>query len=724
MNKKILQFEFKDNIWKFYLSLMISFLVCFVFRLTVYTVYLQENRLTFSQLSQETTKINLNHLSNYGYLFLCFYGIAIYLGLTMFSYLHKEDKLLLYNSMPVKKVSVLVTKYFVGVSYILLCYVVAIISVYLLDSFVYPEYTKISIEFIMMCMTYFLRFIFLYTLFMFVNILLGNGIYTIFGVGCLLLMPVTLLMNLNKYIGVPYRMNRLNGLENYYYSLFLDQSANQYLVSSTYGVLSLILLLLTSLMLLYGIWLLQRRKIERVHHTIIFEKGEFYCRQIILYTFLSFFLLIMKDMVSSRVPLFLFVSLIFVLITFVLEIIIKGGIPNIKIKILFLQPMLAIFLFFGTVLLAKSNIFVNTYMSDQSIPSIDEVRYVACSVKDEGDSLYSSTRDYVYVEKEDIQNILQLHTELIAMENINEGDLDHSYDKGLFSFSYMLMDGTVTSSFYYGNSNFIMGDQLASGIAKIHSDQDYTKNLILFMKEVVSREDVDVKEGTILYDTGNGEEEDLIHYPYREYQWGQETAITDTTIPIETSELYQKDANGFLDAYFNYSDFDTLDLLAYETEEGIYDALYLKSDSILLRLNDVYKTYYSFSFGVTPIYQETYDSMKQMINKTGVDVALYTIYAIDDTTRNEIADLFKESNRNFNDQYVNSVDTYLQNNSLYQLDVTTSNYEEVYDKFIVPNYRVTKERLEDDRVFVLYDPRYQNIRFCIVTDPGIFDIAQ
>lgn len=747
MNKKMIRFEIKDNIWKWFLSLAVSLLAGIVLRLTMYVGDLVGKGISFYDFINSDVTLSLNYLTDYSVVFLIFYGIAIYFGLTMFSYLHKEEKLILYHSMPAKKENILMTKYFVGIGYLLVSYLITLFTVYGVDKLIYPDYTRISLEYVLMCLTYFLRFVLVYTVCLLANIIVGNAIYTFFGTGILLALPYMVIRILQDYMEVPYVLSKTGGIQNVYATLFLDTRGSQYLSASKYGILILELSVLIGGLLFYSVWLLKRRKVERVNHTIAFAKGEKYIRQIILFTFLSgtviFFMYGWNRTISV-----LFIGLIYIVFVLVVEVLLKGGIFNIRIKTMALHLILSVLIFGGTIFIAKSNLLVNTYMSEQYIPDFEDVRFVALEVRFD--------RDYVFSQEEDVENIIELHKRVIDSEEINTFQNANEMFFSLTSFSYMLRNGEVVTSYYYvpehleDNNN----SEIANRISAINEDVDYAEKLIAFVQGELSNENAHFDGRQISY--GELDTNDLDKYPYREYQ------VEEQAVEMEMKDR-AIDPYSFLQWNTSYfEDFANIELPNSSGDDNTLSSLYLAAQGISISLDDKFYSLYHIPLLITPDYEKTYGTMQEMIAENGQEVSLYNIYMLDAATRELMIEILLESdwsisndvegsacNNNFTfwnlygawedkmntanletendnadvpiERYDGnaSLDSYMKESGIDSLEITTKNYENVYDKIIVPNYKVTKEMIMENEMCLLYDVYNDVYRFCTITDEEI-----
>ncbi len=256
MNSNIFKKEFKREIYSLYVFLFIMLAYVFLTRSIIYTNVYDG----------------------------MYYGTSLFIGIMLitmliagniptviFNYLCSKEKLDLINSLPIKRKDMFNIKYFIGILYFTIPYVVGIIITLVLDYFKYPIPIQFSTEFLLLIIKYYLISIVIYTITTLciimtskvLNGLILSGIFiaSILSIPYVFLFISTTNMYINYYTYISFEEIL------YFKDLYSELYTNQQYIMQIGAILIFLLALYFLLIYLY-----KNRKVENVGDTLIFEK--------------------------------------------------------------------------------------------------------------------------------------------------------------------------------------------------------------------------------------------------------------------------------------------------------------------------------------------------------------------------------------------------------------------------------------------------------------------
>ncbi len=317
----ILKKEFKREIWIMYVTMF------FLMFSSIFIRLIQINNF------DETFYTN-NEYTSYQIPFLITGVLAIVISTILFKYLHNKEQLDLEHSLPISRKNLFIVKYFKGILYFAIPYLTTIITLMIIDKLIYPEVSILSLELILFFIKYLLLIIFVYTVFVFANILSGMSVYSVV-IGVLLLTIIPIFSSVAR---MQYSIGDLPLLVNYFnfnqvISIYLLQDINTNYYSILHYILIIIILLLFNLIIYYlSLNLYLKRKSENVVVPVAFNKLKYLLNIFVILSF-SFIIAFPFLELGRTKSIGMILSIIVInILTIIYELILNSGYKKLKLK--------------------------------------------------------------------------------------------------------------------------------------------------------------------------------------------------------------------------------------------------------------------------------------------------------------------------------------------------------------------------------------------------------
>lgn len=258
MNKKIFFNEFKREIYLMIIALVIMLLVLLMTRTVIYDEY-YSGKIIFFQII-EITRI-----------------FAFVLPFILFSYTSSKEKLDLINALPITRIEMFKTKYFIGLLYFTTPFLITLVTTLVMDSIFYPIPIDFSLNFVLMIVKYYFEYVLFYSISMFACMLTGfqatRVAFAIFISILFLLILGGVFVPILNYIQpyMHFEKESYGLLTNWWF--FDDISIKLYTVPQY--LLQIILIVIGSVVLFFiNLKLYNKRKTENSNEVIVFSKGK------------------------------------------------------------------------------------------------------------------------------------------------------------------------------------------------------------------------------------------------------------------------------------------------------------------------------------------------------------------------------------------------------------------------------------------------------------------
>ncbi len=317
--------EFKREAWVMYITMFFLMFINVMNRLILHNNY-------------EAEQWTNNEFSSFVPLIFLTGAAAIIIALYSFKFLHSKEQLDLEHSLPITRTELFLVKYFKGLIYFAIPYVIVFIALCLMDNLFYPEVVILSIELVLFCVKYVLIITFIYTIIIFANLICGTSLYSV----CLSLLIIffiptfsSIVNDANRYISTT---ESLNILEEYLslnqfidYFVFDDLYKNFYSITNYLSII-VILIILTSTFIFLCLVLYNNRKSESAGSQIVFSKLNLAVNIFVVYSFslllaVSFFELDRSQLFGYAVS----VIIVFIL-GFINQVSVYRGFSKFKLK--------------------------------------------------------------------------------------------------------------------------------------------------------------------------------------------------------------------------------------------------------------------------------------------------------------------------------------------------------------------------------------------------------
>ncbi len=424
--------EFFKDIWIMIVSLTFMFFYTVIYRM-------------FDIADRTLAEVRL---TSYSAIFLPVFILVIMIAIYLFSYKNNREKLDLIHSLPISRRKYFLIQYIKGLIYFSITYFICIATAAILDLIFYPQYTVLTIYFLLYILKYWLLTTLLYTIFVFASTVCAMNIYSIFFGMYVIVFPfiTTELISTYSYKNNPYFSNNFGDFGSLYDRfMMMDFSSNYYSIP-TYLFTIVILILLNCLILFTALKLYEHFKSENTATPVGFDRLK---SPILIATVFSITTFVVLILLQTQTPnlLFIFIITLVILpiISLIIEFLINEGFKNIKPK----KALRNIIVSFTIVF--TYYVFINTNIHFNSVTDIDSEDVLYCK-------FYTNDITRICIE-DDISDAIQFQKTLVTnlpksfydrQRNVNEqtSTTDTNPKMHTFYFGYNLTNDRYISFNY------------------------------------------------------------------------------------------------------------------------------------------------------------------------------------------------------------------------------------------------------------------------------------
>ncbi len=325
-----------------------------------------------------------------------------------FNYLHSKEKIDLIHSLPVTRSTIFAHRYFIGILYIIIPFLINAFLLFAIDNYNFPELVNFELTFILFLAKWLVFGIFCYSLLVFSNIIAGRLVY-----GALFTALFVFLMFFNPLVLEVDTYVDLNYSYGFYDLLWYGIDD---LPTTAQFIQSILMLVILSAILYYmSLYLYKKRSSEATATAVAIPKLELLMKSLTVYSVLLFAYMILQD-TGFAIP---FLIIIFVLLIFIIEALAISSIRGVKIKNLLKTGALSFTLFAFSLIFALSGIMQKNEIN-ALVENSDEIYSLQVWCNDNYDD-NTQNIDFKTYQSDDIEKLITYYANK-KLENLKVSD--------------------------------------------------------------------------------------------------------------------------------------------------------------------------------------------------------------------------------------------------------------------------------------------------------------